>query len=146
MFSSTFCFAQMSEEQEIQLIQSQFGMEKRELIEKYMNLSETEAPAFWVVYQNYESERQAIAKERIMLASRYVENYDQLGDDEMDGLAKKTIANNLKRSKLHAKYYTKFKKATSATQAAKFLQVDDYIHSTLRLSMQEEMPFIGEME
>jgi hypothetical protein len=47
-------------------------------------------------------------------------------------------------SKLHSEFYKKFKKATLALDAAKFMQVDSYIHNTLRNAMQQELPFIGE--
>lgn len=67
-----------------------------------------------------------------------------MGEEEADLLASLTLKNDLALSKLHAKYYKKFKKATSALDAAKFMQVDSYIHNTIRNAMQQELPFIGE--
>ncbi|GGF18050.1 hypothetical protein [Echinicola rosea] len=146
LFFPVLVHAQMTADEEIQLIQAEFGMEKKTLIENYMDLSETDQPAFWHVYQDYEDERKAIARERILIANEYLDNYSTLDEDEADNLAKRTLSNSLKLTKLHAKYYKKFKKATSAMDAAKFMQVDDYIHSTIRNAMQEELPFIGEMD
>ncbi|AWW31605.1 hypothetical protein DN752_16565 [Echinicola strongylocentroti] len=138
--------AQITADEEIQLIQDEFGMEKKTLIESYMDLPESDQAAFWHVYQAYEDERKSIARERILIANEYLDNYATLDEEEADNLAKRTLSNSLKLTKLHSKYYKKFKKATSAMDAAKFMQVDDYIHSTIRNAMQEELPFIGEME
>lgn len=129
---------------EIQLIQSAFGMEKRALVTEYMNLSEAEAAAFWPVYQQYEEERRANARERIKIVSDYAENFENLNDSMLDDLVKRRLKVDSNRTKLHAKYYKRFKKATSATTAAKFLQLDDYLQSTILLALMEGIPFIGE--
>ncbi|WP_200976034.1 hypothetical protein [Echinicola sp. 20G] len=140
-----FTQAQVSEDDELQLIQAEFGMDKKKLIDAYMDLPESVSPSFWTIYQAYEEDRKAIARERIMLMEEYLEKYEALDEETADDLAKRTLQNTLKRDKLHASYYKKFKKATSAIDAAKFLQLDDYIHSTIRSAMQEELPFIGEI-
>ncbi|MBL7852351.1 MAG: hypothetical protein JNN04_15715, partial [Cyclobacteriaceae bacterium] len=42
---------------EINLIQSAYGMEKRAIVEQYMKLTEAEASAFWKIYDEYEVKR-----------------------------------------------------------------------------------------
>lgn len=140
--SSTF--AQATADDEITLIQSAFGMDKKMIVEGYMDLSESLAPGFWTVYQAYEGERQMIARERIKIINDFLESYDNLGEEEADQIAKRTLVNDLALSKLHKQYYKKFKKSTSAYDAAKFMQIDTYIHNTIRNALQQEMPFIGE--
>lgn len=46
LFSPIIVHAQMTADEEIQLIQAEFGMEKKTLIENYMDLSESDQPAF----------------------------------------------------------------------------------------------------
>ncbi|WP_373523062.1 hypothetical protein [Aquiflexum sp.] len=39
---------------EITLIQSEFGMEKQALVRQYMDLPESRSQTFWNIYQQYE--------------------------------------------------------------------------------------------
>jgi Spy/CpxP family protein refolding chaperone len=131
---------------EITLIQSAFGMEKQALVRQYMDLPESRSQAFWNIYQQYEQERRSVARERLKIINEYLENYENLDEAKLDDLAKRRLKVDASRAKLHSKYYKMFKKATNATDAAKFLQLDDYIHSTISLVLLESLPFIGEIK
>jgi hypothetical protein len=143
IFGFTPLFAQ-SVDDEITLIQAAFGKDKKMLIDAYMDLPESVSQSFWNVYQEYEAERQVIGRERIKIINDYLENFSALGNEEADLLAQRSLKNDIALANLHSKYYKKFKKATSALNAAKFIQVDTYIHNTIRNAMQQELPFIGE--
>lgn len=129
---------------EITLIQSAFGMEKRAMVEQYMELSDLEAQAFWSVFQKYEDERRAITRERLKLINDYLEKFESISEAELDAMAKRRLKADASMTKLHSKYYSQFKKATSTTTAAKFLQLDDYIQTTLFMALLDGLPFLGE--
>jgi hypothetical protein len=144
LLSVQVSYAQSTIDDEITLIQSTFGMDKKMIVEGYMDLPESVAPGFWTIYQSYEVNRQELARERLMIINDFLTEYDQIGNDEADELAKRSLKNDLALSKLHSSYYKKFKKATSALDAAKFMQIDTYIHNTIRNAMQQELPFIDQ--
>jgi len=127
---------------EIALIQSAFGMEKRTLIEEYMALPK-DSP-FWPAYEAYEKERRELMKQRIMFINEYLENFDTMTDSKADGIALRVMKNNTSFNSLHRKYYNRIKKALSATEAAKFLQLDTYIQNTILLAISESLPFLGD--
>ncbi|KPQ13137.1 MAG: hypothetical protein HLUCCX10_13940 [Algoriphagus marincola HL-49] len=143
LFYSASILAQ-SVDDEITLIQAEFGMGKRQLVDAVMDLPESVAPLFWTVYQEYEAERQLLSRERLLIINNYLENYDSITDELANTLANGILKNDAALAKLHARYFKRFKKATSARDAAKFLQLDDYIHNTIRNSIQQELPFIDE--
>ncbi|MBB6327696.1 Spy/CpxP family protein refolding chaperone [Algoriphagus iocasae] len=134
----------MSVDDEITLIQAEFGKDKKMLVDAYMDLPESVAQGFWTVYQEYEDARKELSRERMKIINDYLNEFESIGEAEADDLAKRTIKNDQKLANLHARYYKKFKKVSSALDAAKFLQVDTYIHNTIRNLMQQELPFIGE--
>lgn len=137
-------FAQ-SVDQEITLIQEAFGKDKRALVQAYMNLSPEKAAAFWPVYDAFEIQRREIGKERALLINQYMEEFTNIGNEEADDLAVRSLKNDAKLTKLYTTYYGKFKKATSAIDAAKFIQVEFYITNTIRNVLQQELPFIGDI-
>lgn len=136
-------FAQTIQE-EFDYVQKLFGKEKKLVVEAIMELNSEKASAFWPVYEAYENERAFLAKERMQTIYDYLNKYSVFTDIEVDDLANRTLKNDLSLSKLHSKYYKKFQKAVSAHDAAKFLQLDTYIHNTIRNAIQQELPFIDE--
>ncbi len=137
-------FAQTIED-EVQLVQEAFGKDKRALIEYYMALPAEKAPAFWAVYDAFEVERKAIGKDHIMIINEYIEKFTHIGEAEVDVLATRMLKNDAALNKLYTNYYKKMKKATSAMDAAKFVQVDFYIMNTIRNAIQQELPFLGDI-
>ncbi len=137
-------FAQTVDD-EIKLIQEAFGKDKRTLIESYMKLDPEKAAAFWPVYEQFEIARKEIGKERILIIDEYIEKFTHIGDAEADELATRSLKNDAALNKLYSSYYPKFKKATSAMDAAKFLQVEFYITNTIRNVVQQELPFLGDI-
>jgi hypothetical protein len=144
VLTSPFLLFAQSIDDEITLIQAEFGMGKKQLVEAYMDLPESVSNGFWAVYQEYEAARQQLSRERIIIINDYLESLDTINEDQANSLAMRTLNNDLALSKLHKTYFKKFKKATSARDAAKFLQVDVYIHNTIRNALQQELPFIDE--
>jgi D-alanine-D-alanine ligase-like ATP-grasp enzyme len=132
-------------DEEIKLIQEAFGKDKKTLVEAYMNLSPEKANSFWPLYEAFEVERKKIGKERILIINEYIEKFTHIGDAEADNLATRSLKNDAALNKLYTSYYSKFKKATSAIDAAKFIQIEFYITNTIRNAIQQELPFIGEI-
>jgi len=69
---------------EITLMQAEFGMGKKQLVEAVMNLPESVSPGFWIIYQQYEGERQILARERILLINEYLSKYDIIDNNIAD--------------------------------------------------------------
>jgi hypothetical protein len=127
---------------EIKLIQSAFGMEKRALVEQYMALP-ADSP-FWTTYEAYEVERRELMKQRILLINEYLEKLPKLTEVDADQLAIKAMKNNASLTGLSAKHYKKIKKEIGAINAAKFVQLESYIQNTVLLAITESLPFIDE--
>lgn len=137
-------FAQ-SVDEEITLMQEAFGKDKKALVEDYMKLSPEKAATFWPVYEAFEVERKVLGKERALLINQYMEEFTHIGNAEAEDIAMRSLKNDAALNKLYQTYFPKFKKATSAIDAAKFLQVEFYITNTIRNVLQQELPFIGDI-
>lgn len=143
-FSTGSLLCAQSLEEEVKMIQEAFGQDKKLIVQEVLKLSDEKAAAFWPIYEMYETERRVLSRERFMIIDDYMKRYSTIGELEADNLAVRSLTNDQELSKLHLKYYKKFKKAVSALDAAKFLQLDIYIHNTIRNAIQQELPFIDE--
>jgi len=139
VFAVVFGYAQSNKE-EIELVQSVFGMEKKAIITEFVKVDAAQKDAFWALYDEYETKRKELGKERIALLNEYAENYDKLTNETAAAWTKKVIAMGGKTDKLITTYYKKISKATSPVAALQFYQVEEYILSGIRVSILEELP------
>ena len=140
LFTLTIVNAQTNAE-EIDLIQSAFGMEKKAMIAEFVQVDAAQKDAFWALYDEYETARKDLGKKRIELLNKYAENYDNLTEEFADSWTKEILSLTKSTDKLLVSYYNKIKKATSAVVALQWWQVEGYILSGIRFSILESVPF-----
>ena len=145
LFISTIGFAQSNKE-EVDLIQSLWGMEKKDIVAQFVKLDEASKATFWKLYDEYEVERKTLGKERITLLNKYAENYLTLSDEMTNEIVGEMVSLGAKTDKLAATYYGKIKKGVAIKPAAQFFQLESYINSSLRAAILEGIPFIGELD
>jgi len=144
LVTSLIVKAQSSDD--INLVQSLWGMEKKAIVEEYMDLSAEEESLFWTEYDVYETSRKELGKERIAIINAYVENFESLSDEKATELMNKAIANNIAIQKLAKKTFKKLSKSISPVKAAQFIQLENYFIISIQMYLQENLPFIGELE
>lgn len=140
-----FAFCQSNKE-EVDLVQSVFGMEKKAMAAEFIKLEGAQKDAFWVAYDEYEGKRKALGKKRLDLLNKYVSSYASLDDASTDQIIKDVIHQQGETDKLIVTYYNKIKKGSGVKAAAQFYQFENYILSKIRAEIMEEIPLIGEFE
>lgn len=131
---------------ETQLIQSIWGLEKRAIVTEYMKFNETEATAFWPVYEDYQVEVKKLGAERMAIISDYANNLSNLSNEKADELVAELLKNNIAVDKLQAKYYKKMKSGITSVRAAQFIQLEQYLQTMIRAEIQNNLPLIGELD
>jgi hypothetical protein len=131
---------------EISFYQSIWGLEKQAIVESYMDLSEAQATTFWPLYDDYELKRKELGKNKVMILSDYATNYGSLTGDQAKDLINRAAANNIASQKLLKKTFNKLSKTLDPVTAAKFVQLENYFIVMIQMSIQESIPFIGELK
>lgn len=132
------------EKDEINYIQSIWGMEKREIVKKHMNLSDEESKAFWKVYENYEEARKELGVERIKTIADYSLNVAELTDAKAEELLLKMLSNQTQLLELESITYYQMKEVISPLKATQFIQLENILDTVLRIKIMEELPLVGE--
>lgn len=138
-------FAQSNKE-DVDMIQSMYGKNKKELIQAYMTIPDSQKEGFWKLYDQYETDRKSLGKERIALIEDYANNYATLDDKKASDLMSKKMKSNESFSKLQKKYFGSMSKQIGGLQASKFFQLEDYLDNNIKLMIQENIPFIDELD
>lgn len=145
MLLSIISFAQVKDS-DIQLFQQYFGVEKTALVKEYMNLTPAEDSLFWKDYNAYETSRLDLGKRRIKLVDQYFTSIQDLDATKADEMVKEVNSINLEFTKLQLKYYKKMSKTIGSVKAAQFYQMESYINNVINLGIQENIPFVGDLE
>lgn len=145
LFVSFAGFAQSNKE-DVDFIQSIYGKEKKAVVAEFVQLEGAQKDAFWKIYDEYETERKELGKQRVALLERYANSYATLDDPTTDKLMKDMMALGLKTDKLMNTYYSKLKKASGVKAAAQFLQIEAYLLSVVRATIFESIPLVGELK
>jgi len=146
IFSLLCSMSAHAQQEEIAQVQKEWGKDKKEMVSMAMDLSTTDSVKFWPLYNSYEKERQNLGRERIAVLSSYADNFETLTDAKTDAIVNGIFKNNLALTKLQQQYYTSIKTKLGAMKAAKFMQIETYINTAIQSAIQEELPFIGELD
>lgn len=130
-----------SAKEEVDFMQSVFGMEKKALVAEFVKPGASQEDAFWQLYDEYETARKELGKKRVELLLKYEENFDNLSKELAADILKEVLALTRKNDKLVATYVKKVAKATDPVVAMQFHQVEMYVLSEIRLALSEGLPF-----
>jgi hypothetical protein len=144
-FLFVFSYAQMSEG-DMQVIQKYFGTEKMALVKDYMKLTPKQDSVFWKDYNAYETERQLIMKNRFKLIDDYMKGAQNMTESTATDLVNKAAGTDIEFKQLQKTYFKKMAKTIGPVKAAQFYQFETYLNNVISLTVQEKIPFIGELE
>jgi len=137
-FLSLSIFAQ-SNQDEIELMQSLYGMEKRDIVAEFIELSEVQEQEFWALYNEYENERKELGRKKFQLLQSYVDDYGQVKAEDADNFMKQAIPLRIKSDKLTDNYYKKIKTKTDPIVAMQFYQIENYLADAIKMELLEDI-------
>lgn len=141
LFLASFAYTQ-SDKEEIDLMQAAFGKEKKDIVADFVQLSDNQKEPFWKLYDEYETKRKEIGKERIELLKQYAAQFMTMNSEQADEWTKKVIEVQKKTDNLIVTYYTKVREVTDGVVATQFYQIEGYILTMMRMQLLQEVPFL----
>ncbi len=141
LFLSSFAYTQ-SDKEEIDLMQAAFGMDKKAVVADFVKPSATQKDAFWKLYDQYETQRKNLGKQRIELLKQYASQYQTMTAAQADAWTLKVIELQKKTDALIVTYYTKVKAISDGLVATQFYQIENYILTAIRAQVLQNIPFL----
>jgi hypothetical protein len=141
LFIASFAKAQSNKE-EVDLMQAQFGMDKKAAVAEFVKPSDSQKDAFWKLYDEYETKRKDLGKQRIELLQQYADQYKTMTSAQADAWTKKVMDLQKKTDNLITTYYGKVRGISDGIVALQFYQIENYILSGIRAQILENVPFV----
>jgi len=129
-------------EQYIELVRRDLRQEKRKIIGEALALKQSEADAFWPVYERYEAELNRLGDEKLALINDYADNYKSMTDAKAGELTRKAIDLDILRTSLLQQYLPQFQKALTNRRAAQFYQIEMPLLKVVDLQIASKLPMM----
>ena len=141
LFLASFAHAQSNKE-EVDLMQAAFGMDKKAAVADFVKPSAAQKDAFWKLYDEYETQRKVLGKQRITLLEQYAGQYQTMTSEQADVWTKKVMELQKKTDNLIVTYYGKIKLASDGIVATQFYQIENFILTAIRAQILQNVPFL----
>ena len=114
--------------------------DKKLLVAENMQLTESEAKAFWPVYKKYQDELFLLRARTAKLIKDYADNYDNLTNAKAKKLLEEMVNIESLRVKLNKTYLPMFRKALPETKVLRYYQIENKINAVLYNEFAENIP------
>lgn len=128
----------------LQILLDKVKADKKLLVAANMDLTESEAKAFWPVYDEFQKDLGAINRRIGKLIESYAAEYraNSLTDEKAKALVDELVAIEQAESGLYASYVPKLNKALPAKKVARYLQIENKIRAALKYDLAENIPLV----
>jgi len=125
-----------------QLVREKIQADKKLFIAENMELTESEAKAFWPVYEGYQKDLGKIVDRAKKLIEDYANNYQTMTDATAKKLLDDMIAIENDRLKLKKNYLPKFRKVLSDKKVARYYQLENKIFAVVSYELAKVIPLV----
>ena len=137
-----FAPAQDKPADNMEIVKEKIRSDKKLLIATNMQLTESEAKAFWPLYEAYQAELGKLADREIRLIERFAAAYETMSDDAAKNLLDDSLSIDSDHLKLRQSYLAKFRGVLPDTKVARYYQLESKIDAVLEYELARKIPLV----
>ena len=128
----------------LEIVHEKLKADKKLIVSKYMELTESEANKFWPVYDEYQRDLQKNNERLLRLLQSYAGDYKSksLTDEKAKKLLDEWIAIEQDEGKRRAAFAPKVLQALPPKKAARYLQIENEYRILLRYELAATVPLV----
>lgn len=126
----------------MQIVRDAARSQKKLLVAQNMQLSESEAAAFWPVYERYQEDLRKLDDQTIALIQTYANNYQNMSDTMAQKLLEDFLSLEEQRVKLNRAYVPELRKALPAIKVARYCQLENKFRAVVNYDLAAQIPLI----
>jgi len=134
-----------SADMNMQILRDKLKADKKVLVAANMQLTDTEAKAFWPIYDAYQNDLKGINERLGNAILAYADAYKAgpISDATAKKFLDEAIAIDDAEAKLRKDYAAKLTAAIPAAKAARYLQIESKIRAAIRYEMAAAIPLVS---
>ncbi len=126
----------------MQIVLEKIRADKKLLVAENMQLTETEAKAFWPVYDQYQDELFLLRTRTAKLISDYADAYEKMNNDTAKKLLDEYMTIETLGPKLRQAYLPKFRKVLPEIKVMRYFQLENKIQAAVMYEIASKIPLI----
>jgi hypothetical protein len=127
---------------DMEILREKVKADKKLLVAANLNLTETEAQAFWPIYEEFQNQLTQINERIGSLIREYADNYNIMTAETANKLLDDSLMLEEKRLELKQLYMPKFQKALPTIKAARYYQIENKIQAILHYELAAGIPLM----
>ena len=128
----------------MQIMKEKVKADKKLLVASNMQLTESEAKAFWPVYEDYQKDLMGINQRIGKLIESYAADYraNTLTDEKAKKLVDELVAIEQAEAGLKASYVPKLSKVLPMKKVARYMQVENKVRAMVKYELAGAIPLV----
>ncbi len=128
----------------MEILREKVKADKKLLVAANMELTESEAKAFWPIYDSYQKDLQKINQRLVKLLESYASDYGKtsLTDEKAKKMTEEFVAIGKAEARLKESYAPRLSKALPAIKVARYLQIENKIRAVINYDLAATVPLV----
>jgi hypothetical protein len=126
----------------MQIVREKVRADKKLVVAEAMELTESEATAFWPVYDQYQNELFLLRARTAKLISDYAKAYEKMDNDMAKKLVDEYMTIESLGLKLRQSYLPKLRKVLPEVKVARYYQIENKIQAALMYEIAAAIPLV----
>jgi len=124
----------------MEIVKEKIRSDKKLFIATNMQLTESEAKAFWPVYEAYEAELGKLRDREIKLIEKFAASYETMSNDVAKNLLDESLSIDSGHQKVRQSYLAKFRGVLPDTKVARYYQLESKIDAVMEYELARRIP------
>jgi hypothetical protein len=145
IFTMLFAVSVYGEEEaddDMTIVKDAIKANKKLFVTANMQLTKSEAKAFWPIYEKYQDGLEELMDRSLKLIDKYAENYQTMTDDIAEKLIEEYLDIDGDYVQLRKSYLPKFMKVLPAKKVVRYYQIENKIDAAGNYEIAKEIPII----
>lgn len=134
--------AQEKAADDMQIVREKIRADKKLFVSENMGLTESEAKAFWPIYDSYQADLGKLWDRSIKVIEDYAKNYQSMTNEAAKKLVDEYVAIEGARQNLRTSYLPKLRKALPEKKVARYYQLENKIHAAISYELATKIPLV----
>ena len=126
----------------MQIVLEKIRADKKLLVAENMELTESEAKAFWPVYDQYQDELFLLRARTAKLINDYADAYEKMTNDTAKNLLDELMIIESLGPKLRQAYLPKFREVLPEVKVVRYYQIENKIQAALNYELAAGIPLM----
>ena len=131
-----------SEEEAIKMVRSIIKSDRQSTVADALQLTGSEATAFWPLYHRYRAEMDKVGDGILKLVKEYAQLYPNVPDDRAKPMLKQLTGLEKKKQEVRSAYLSKTGKVLPAAKNLRFAQVENRLDLAMQIMLAAEVPLV----